>query len=159
MPLGAGACPVGSSAAGYGVPDRAFAPNNAMLPGIRTGLSQSGRFIDPTTKSYAFQADGRLKGVSTVPQLVQIALSTVLGSSAVATLGQTFSLIAEKGPDYQRRVTSAIESALANVVKQRLVQIVSVDVQLYPAAPDAGVATLKWRDLTTGIVNVNSIGP
>ncbi len=159
MPLGAGSCPVGSSAAGYGVPDKAFAPNNAVLPGIRTGLPQSGRFIDPTTKSYVFLTDGRLKGVSTVPQLMQIALTTVSGSSAVAGLGQSFTTIAEKGSDYQRRVATGVAAAVADIVRQRLAELISVDVQVPDSNPDGGICRIQWRDLTTGIVNVNTIGP
>lgn len=160
MPIGAGACPVGTSAAGYGVPDRAFAPNNAVLPDLRTGLPQTGRAIDPVKKSAFFATDGsgRLQGQGTVPQLVALALTTVRGSAAIP-LGQTFSLIQEKGANYTQQVTAAVQLAFADLVKQGLAQVVSVNVQTPPSNPDAGLAMVKWVDLTTGTVNTNSIGP
>lgn len=159
MPIGAGGAPAGTSAAGYGVPDKAFVPNNAILPDLRTGVAQTGRAIDPTTKSYTFTSDGRLRGVGTVPQLVQLALSTIRGTSVIPTLGQTFMQIQEKGSDFAGRVTNAVNVALADLVKQQLVQIVSVTVQQPPSNPDAGLGLIKWIDLTTGLTNINNIGP
>jgi hypothetical protein len=159
MPIGAGGAPAGSSAAGYGVPDRAFVPNNAVLPDLRTGFSQTGRAIDPTTKSYSFTSDGRLRGVATVPQLVQLALSTIRGTAVISTLGETFTQIQEKGSDFAARITNAVNLAMADLVKQVLVQVVSVTVQQPPSNPDAGIAIIKWIDLTTGVTNINNIGP
>ena len=160
MPIGAGACPAGTSAAGYGVPDKAFTPNNAVLPDVRTGLPQTGRAIDPVKKSYFFAADGsgRLQGQATVPQLVALALTTIRGSDAIP-LGQTFSQIQEKGANYAQRVTAAVQLAFADLVKQNLAQVVSVSVQTPPSNPDAGLGLVKWIDLTSGVVNTNNIGP
>jgi len=159
MPIGAGGCPAGSSSAGYGVPDKANVPNNAILPLPINGLPQTGRAIDPTTKSYTFTADGRIVGAPTVQQLVQLALTTVQGSSCIPPLGQTLSLIREKGTNYAQQVTAAITNALANLVKNKLVQIVSITVQQYPSSPDAGIAILQWIDLTTGIQSPYIVGP
>ena len=161
MPIGAGACPAGSSPAGYGVPDKAFAPNNAILPGVRTGLPQSGRAIDPKTKSYYFASDGsgRLQGMATVPQLVQLALSTIKGSSAVAALGQTFSEVKEKGSDYAAQIDKRVRLAFADLIKRNLAQVQSVTVNQPPSNPDAGLAIVKWVDLTTGLVNTDNVGP
>lgn len=159
MPIGAGACPAGSAAAGYGVPDSAAVPNNATLPDVRSGLPQTGRAIDPITKSYYFTADGRLQGVATVPQLVQLALSTIRGSSVVPGLGQTFMQIQEKGANFAQVVTAAITTALADLTTRKLVQIVSVDVQQPPSNPDAGIAILKWIDTTSSKLNISNVGP
>jgi hypothetical protein len=159
MPIGAGACPAGSSAAGYGVPDSAAVPINAVLPDVRSGLPQTGRAIDPVSKSYTFTPDGRLRGVATVPQLVQLALTTIRGTSVVPTLGQTFMQIQEKGANFAQVVAAAVNLAFADLVKQKLVQVVSVDVQQPPNSPDAGIGIVKWVDLSSGIVNTNNIGP
>ncbi len=141
------------------MPDSAAVPNNAILPDLRTGFAQTGRAIDPTTKSYTFTADGRLRGMGTVPQLVQLALSTIRGTAVVSSLGQTFMQIQEKGSDFAQRVTSAVNLALADLVKQNLVQIVSVTVSTYQSSPDAGIAIVKWLDVTANIVNTNNVGP
>lgn len=152
MPIGAGFAPAGSSAAGYGVPDAAPIPGIAPLPDTKTGLSQTGRFIDPVTKDYAFGPDGRLYGMATVPQLVQLAITTTRGSSAVPDLGEEFTKIQEKGPAFPRQLASSVGNCLSDLVKRKLVQVVSV-VATEPSArgnPDAGIATLKWLDMTTG---------
>ena len=159
MPIGGGAAPAGSVSAGYGVPDAGTANINRPLPSPIDGSSLTGRLINPVTKDYIYTADGRAQGQATVPQLVSLALTTVLGSSAIPTLGQTFSTIQEKGPNFTAQVTSAVQSALAALIKAKQVQLLSVTVQEYPSNPDAGLATIKWRDLTTGVVQQSAIGP
>lgn len=160
MPLGAGSAPAGSSSAGYGVPDSATVPNNALLPDKLTGLPQTGRFIDPKTGSYAFTTDGRLYGASTAQQLVQLAMSQVRGSSCVPTDGQAFASITEKTSDYRNRVAAAASAALAKAVGQKIVRIVGIDVfDLAPQSPDAGIGQVRWQDLTTGTFDKTTIGP
>lgn len=159
MPLGAGAAPAGSSSAGYGVPDSATVGNATLLPDLRTGMSQTGRYIDPTTKSYVFTADGRLRGLGTVAQLMQLAMSQVRGSSCVPDDGQTFGTIREKNFDFRNRIAAAVASATAKITKQGLVQVISVDLVEPTAKPDAGVATVAWRDLTTNTFDRTTIGP
>jgi hypothetical protein len=159
MPIGAGGAPAGSSAAGYGVPDKATVPNNAPLPDMRTGLPQTGRFIDPVSKSYLFTTDGRVVGDGTVPQRVKLALTQVRGSSCVPTDGQTFASITEKQFDFKNRVAAAVSQALAELVKARLVRIVSIDVFEPLGSPDAGIGAVRWQDLTTGQFDRTTIGP
>jgi len=159
MPLGAGACPAGSSAAGYGVPDKGTQPNSSILPDALTGLPQPGRLIDPTSQDYVFTSDGRLEGFGAVDQLVQLALRTQIGTSAIATLGIDMTQATEQGADFQRRVATMVANALGPLVNQKLVQIVSVTLQQTPSNPDAGVAIVKWRDLTLGTENETTVGP
>lgn len=159
MPLGAGACPAGSSSAGYGVPDSAPAPITTMLPDPTTGQSLTGRAIDPTTKSYIFTPDGRIQGLQTVPQLVQLALTTTLGSSCLSTLGQTFLAIKEKGDNYQQQVSNAITQALSALVNAKQVQVIAISVQQPPSNPDGAIAQVSWVDLTTGLESTTSVGP
>lgn len=158
MPLGTGVSPAGAAAAGYGVPDAASVPNNAILPAAITGFPQTGRYLNPQTGDYQFTSDGRLMGMDTVPQLVTIALKTIRGSSAIPTLGQTFSQIQEKGPSFLAQMTAACNMALADLVKRNMVQIKRVFTQEYPSNPDAGVVWLKWTDLTTDLEHSNTVG-
>lgn len=159
MPIGAGGCPAGVAAAGYGVPDTANVPNNAILPDANTGLPQTGRFIDPATKSYQFTADGRLRGVPTVQQLVQLALTTVRGSACLSNLGQTFAQIQEKGTNFQKQVTASVTQALSDLVNNKQIAILSVSVQNTPGKPTASIGQVTWVDLTTGLQDTASIGP
>jgi hypothetical protein len=97
-------------------------------------------------------------GMGTVPQLVLIALSTIRGTSAIPTLGQTFSQIREKGTGFQRQMASAVTTALSDLIKQKLLTLVSVDVVSVPSAPDGTSVTVRWRDLTTGLEHLTPVG-
>lgn len=160
MPRGAGFAPAGASSAGYGVPDAPPMPSTAPLPDQQTGVPQTGRFIDPVTKDYAFAPDGRMYGMGTVPQLVQLALTTTFGSSAVPSFGERFTLIQEKGANFQQQIASAVANCLADLVKRKLVLIKSVQ-GIEPGLqgnPDAGLGIVKWVDLTTGIEQPTTVG-
>jgi hypothetical protein len=158
MPIGAGYAPAGTSSAGYGVPDAAAVPNNAILPAILTGLPQTGRYINPQTGDYVFTSDGRLMGMDTVPQLVLLALTTTLGSSALPALGETFTLIREQGPNFGQQLTATVNAALADLVRRKFVKVNSVTTQQSPSNPDAGTVLVKWSDLTTGLSYTNTVG-
>jgi hypothetical protein len=159
MPLGFGSFGAGSASAGYGVPDQATVPNNALLPDANTGLPQTGRYIDPVAKSYKFTPDGRLYGMSTAQQVVQLALSQVRGSSCVPTDGQTFGTITEKNFDFQNRVRAAIGTALAQAVRNKQIAILSVQVYDVPSVPDGAIGSVRWQDLTTQQFDTTTIGP
>lgn len=158
MTIGAGAAPGGIAPGGYGVPDAATSPINAPLPLPQNGLPQSGRAIDPTTRDYIMGSDGRLQGVDTVTQLVQLAITTTLGSSAMPTLGQSFAQVKEIGPGFIQQVTAKVASALAPLVNQGLVELVNVQVTQSQQNRDAGIVQFAWRDLTTNIQYLTPIG-
>jgi hypothetical protein len=159
MPIGAGFAAAGFAPAGYGTPDAAHTPINAVLPEQRTGFPQTGRLIDPSTKDYVITSDGRFQGQDTVPQLVSLALTTIRGSSAQATLGQTYSQIQEKGADFQQQLAARVQAALADLIRAKLIAIDSLVVSESPNAVDAALTVVKWRDLTSGIVTTTAIGP
>lgn len=147
MPLGSGRAPAGAHPAGYGVPDVAPVPNLTPLPDYRTGLSDGGRYIVQAVPGaakggdYAFTLDGRLVGMPNVYQLVLLAIDNL-----------DFSALVEKGPNYKQQVSTILQNALANVVAQKLVQITSIVLTVGGpnVNPDATIATVYWRDLTTG---------
>lgn len=162
MPVGAGGAPAGAGQSGYGVPDLGQSPLNAPLPDVTTNLPQTGRYINYVTGDYQFTSDGRPVGFGTVPQLVTLALVTVLGSSAVPDLGQTFTTVQEKQGDYQRQMAARVRDALSNLIKAGQVQLVDVVVQEYPSNPDATAVFVKWRDLTQGPnakIQTTPVGP
>lgn len=150
MPVGAGLAPAGVSPAGYGTPSTTTGPATNVLPDYVTGDTQTGRAIDPVNKTYTLTTDGRIQGVGTVQQLVQVALSTMFNSSAVVGLGLNVASVQEKGSDFQRQVATMVASALADLVRRKLVQIIDVRVDDLPAKPDGAWAVVLWRDLTTG---------
>ena len=158
MPIGAGKAPAGAASAGYGVPDAAYVPNSAILPDPKSGFAQTGRFINPITGDYQFTADGRLIGMGTVPQLVLIALETVKGSSVIPTLGNTFQLVQEKGPSFLAQMRAVVNDALSDLIKTKMLQLVSVTTQEQPSNPDTGIVQVAWLDLTTGLQHSNVVG-
>ena len=159
MPVGAGSAPAGTSIAGYGTPDAAAVPNSATLPDTVTGLPRGGRYINPQTGSYQFTADGRLQGMASVNQLVLLATSTRLGSSAIPTLGQDYTSIQEQQGDFQRQVATRVAASLSNLVRLKLVELLGVTVQQAPGNPDGAVVFFQWRDLTTGKESNTQYGP
>jgi hypothetical protein len=163
MPLGAGLAPAGTSQAGFGVPDTAAVAVDAILPDPVTGFAQTGRYLNFTLGDYAFTADGRLQGQSTVSQLVTLALTEVRGSSAIPTLGQTFTKIQEQGANVQQQLTSAVRQALADLIKRNFVKLTNVAITPISTAqgtnPDGQRILVQWVDLTTGQPQTTPIGP
>lgn len=160
MPIsGAGLQPAGSSPAGTGLYSTAAVPNNSILPDVITSLPQTGRFINFQTKDYGFTSDGRLQGGATVPQLVLLALGTMQGSSVIPNLGQTFFQVQEQGPNFVQQMTAKVNTAIADLIKRKLVALRSVTVQQPPSNPDAAAVLIQWTDLTTGKTFTNTIGP
>ena len=94
---------------------------------------------------YVFTADGRLEGMTTVQQLVLLAILDI-----------DFSTLTEKGPNFQNVLAALVSTALAPLVRQKLVRIKQVIV-LEPSQ-DAGLASVDWIDLTTGAPQQTPIG-
>lgn len=161
--IGAGGCPSGSALAGYGVVDTAHSPIDAPLPDQATSFPTTCRLLVPNAANggvgdWAFTADGRVVGCGTARQLVQLAMTTVLGSSCSPTLGFDFAQIQEQGPNLQRQVATLSANALAPQVKAKVVQLQEVDAQQAESNPDAVLATVKWKDLSTGQEDTQTIG-
>lgn len=153
MPIGGGFAPGGTTPGGFGIPDVAGPIQFVPLIDPSTGIRQSGRFIDPKTKDYRFLPDGRLQGMPTVMQMVQLAVLTTLGSSAQTTLGIDLTRVRDKNDSFAQAVTSTATDALAPIVKQGLIKINSI--QVFGATPgelpnpDAGIGIVNFTDLTT----------
>lgn len=148
MPLGAGLCPAGVAPAGYGVPDTVGPPNAVTLPHPKTGQPMGGRAINASTGDYVFMSDGRIQGMSNVQQLVLLAIRTLLGTSVATDLGIDLTGLQEKGPDFQRKLSTVIAKAFKPLVDQKFVRLDRVSVLSTPN-PDGAFAAIEWFDLTT----------
>lgn len=142
---GAGLFPAGLFPGGYGAPATVAATPASPLPDPSTGLSLTGRFINPQTNDFVMQADGRLQGMPTVAQLVLIAIKDI-----------DLSPLSEKGKNFKQALASLVSGALSQLVAQKLVRIKQVTV-LEPTK-DSGFANVDWIDLTNGAPQQTPIG-
>lgn len=162
MPLGAGLAPAGTSAAGYGVPDTAPITSTEILPDPVTGLSQPGRGFTQTAPggplTYSFTADGRIAGMAQVPQLVTLAMKTVLGSAVNSNLGLSTASLQEQGANLAQQVQAVVTAAFAPIVAQKLVTLDSTSVVQLPDNPDRAGILVQWTDLTTNTQRTTIVG-
>jgi hypothetical protein len=138
MPKGAGFCSAGTSPAGFGLPDVAAVNVPSPLPDGLTGAPLTGRFINYTVGDYVFSSDGRINGMSTVQQLVLLALLD----------GNILSGLDRKLPNYQRTIANRVQTALNPIILKGWCQLIAVTITDPSNNPDATAAYVKWKDLT-----------
>lgn len=143
---GFGATPFGTGPYGLGTPATSSSNAGVPLPN-ELGVTQSGRYINPRTRQYEYDANGRAKGMPAVQQLVELAMLTVSGSSAMAPLGED-APNGVIGTNFVARTTEAIERALARLVSDKLIEITSIEIN---TANRPIFRVVRWTDLTTGI--------
>ena len=146
---GAGIQPAGLSPAGVGTPAIGTANAGTVMRNVTDGTIANARSIDPGTRQYVFDVNGRVTGVSSTRQLVQLAVSTTLGSSAVKQLGTDISRVDRITENFARRVSDVFSNALAPLVARKLIAINSIDVQQVQGS--RAYALIKWTDLSTGL--------
>lgn len=144
---GFGKQPAGTSPYGLGTPAVAPVPGGVVLRNELTGRSEGGRYIDPITKDYTFDDHGRLLGMPNVRQMVQLALSTTRGTSAVKDLGNELSKVDRITANVERRVRDICTLATRHLIDARLIEVVSVTTERAKAT--ALRIRFKYRDLTT----------
>lgn len=109
------------------------------------GAQHGSRFIDSRTRGYAFDSNGRMKGMSNAKHLMLHTLLTVLDSTHVAGFG-----LREPGGtignNFERERETAIRAATSDLVKRGLVEIVSITTNRISRPVYTRV---RWRDLTT----------
>ncbi len=144
---GYGSQPYGSSPFGIGEAPHAVVPGGAVLRVPSTGASSGSRAVDPKTRDYILDANGRALGMNDVQQLVELAVQTTKNSSAMNSLGQRLGDITVIGDNIERQVRTLLEEALVHLTSTNIIAIVSVTVsRLHPGAIRG---ELRWRDLTT----------
>jgi hypothetical protein len=145
---GFGSQPFGSSPYGIGTPAVAPELGGSILRDEANGLSTGSRKIDPRTRDYVLDANGRILGMSDTKQLVLLAVSTDKGSSAMRELGQVLRSIDRITTNFSRRVDSTLRAAVQHLVNRRLIEVVGSEVQVLRSG--VAFARFRWRDLTTG---------
>ena len=148
---GVGLQPAGLSPGGVGTPSTAQANAGVPLRDAINSGSLAGRLIDPYTRQYVFDANGRSLGMSETRQLVHLAVTMSRGKSAVKDLGNEMSSIDKITETFVQRVQSVYQNALADLVARRLISIVAIEVTPnVNGSPTRAFVLLKWTDLTTG---------
>lgn len=147
---GAGFQRAGLTPAGIGTPSAAPVYGGSIMRDDNTGLPAQGRYIDPALGTYVLDSFGRAKGTTEVRQLVLLAAKTVLGSSAMTTLGQSLGDVKTIGPTFQKDVSDRLRSAFAPIVARGLMKINNIDVQQMLDNRGRVQAVVRWTDTTTG---------
>lgn len=153
---GAGTQPAGTSSAGLGTSDTATSPGGVFLRDIRTGASLGARKIDPNTKDYVLDANGRILGRDYVQHAVQMSLTTERGSSAVSTLGHRLRTLDRITPNFERRVLALLTEAVAPLVQLGYVEVLGftsfvVGDNKNGLPRGAIYGRFRWRDRTTAL--------
>lgn len=140
---GLGNGPIGTMPYGVGTPNTS-AGNTGKVLDDGDGSQQGSRFIDARARDYVMNDDGRLQGMMNLRHLVLHTLLTVRGTSAVPTLGldEPSGII---GANFEREREAAVRLALSDLVKRKLIEIVSVKTD----RKNRPVYTrVLWRDVT-----------
>lgn len=152
---GFGSQPAGSSPYGIGTPAVATGLGGKILRDSSTGRSTGSRALDPTTKTYLLDSNGRILGMDDLQHLVLMAVSTEKGSSAMRELGHELRKIERITSNFQQRVASTLTAAVQHLVRRKLITVVGVSVQL--VRPGVAKAILEWRDTATGETRLTEI--
>jgi hypothetical protein len=144
---GFGIQPAGLSPAGVGTPATAPANSGFALRNAFDGSAAGSRKLDPATNQYAIDSYGRVTGMSSAQQLVQLAIKTDKGSSAVRKLGNELYKIDRITDNFNRRVNDVITNALTDLVNRKLIAITSIEAQQVQGS--RAFIIIKWTDLST----------
>jgi len=150
--FGIGACGCGSAGAGYGSPAQV---NSATAPLFRKSDGTYGDCQEIDTRpghvgDYKLDADGNPLGWDSVKQMVYLALKTVLGSSAVPTMGLELEMTIIRD-DTARKNRLSVEAALSRLITQGLIAL--IDVVTTRLANSAIQIEVKWEDISQGEIN------
>lgn len=147
--LGAGNAPAGTAPAGMGTPASGNGTGLVPFAALQTGAPMGSRLIDQATKRYVIGADGRMRGMNNIAQMVQIAVTTTLNSSSVRGLGIDLSSAQTLDAGTTNAMNAIYRSALADLINRNLIELLSVDVTPFPTS--GAYVLVKWRDLSTGL--------
>jgi hypothetical protein len=151
---GAGLQKAGSTSAGFGTSAAATEPEGAFLRDTRTGKSLGARKIDPNTRDYMLDDNGRVLGLDYVKHAVQMSLHTDHGSSVDTRMGQKLRSLDRITPNFERRVLAVLTEALQPLISLGYVEVLgftafTVGTNRNGLQRGAVYGRLRWRDLTT----------
>jgi hypothetical protein len=146
---GIGTSPLGTGPYGYGQPPAIPSQAGPIFRDAARGLVGSCRQIDPGTRQYVIDADGRVAGGQTVPQLVYLAYATVKGSAILSDMGESFSDVKIIGDDFDAQMTALAKAPVQALIDQGLLEIVAITIDRIGSC--GASIQVRWRDLTTGL--------
>ena len=153
---GVGLAGCGLSPAGFGTPATATVPEGAFLRDTKNGRSLGARKIDPVTKDYVLDDNGRILGVNYVRHVVQMSVHTERGSAVVQAMGHRLRTIDRITPNIEAQILATLTEAVSPLVTQGLIEVVGFS--HFVAGNDlnglnrgAVYGRFQWRDLTTGL--------
>ena len=151
---GAGQQAAGTTSAGLGTSAAATEFGGTFLRDDKTGASFGARRIDPRTRDYVLDSNGRALGIRDVRQMVQFALHTEHNSSAVRGFGHKLRTIDRITANFEKRVLSVLTEALQPLIRAGLIEVLGFS--QFTIGDDrnglrrgASYGRLKWRDRTT----------
>lgn len=145
---GAGNMPLGLGPYGLGTPAVA-APQGGATLSDHSGVQRGSRFIHPVTRDFAVDANGHKIGMNDKRQLVQLAVSTELGSASVRSLGNRLKSIVRISDNFAKQVDNVLRTALAHLTNKNTITILSIDVNRLKSQGGA-YARLRWMDPDSG---------
>lgn len=152
--MGVGDSPIGSGPFGTALPATAVAPSPFTKKDPRNGNLLTGRYIDPKTGRYVFDSTGRIIGMGSVPQLVLLAYATRKGSSVLPDLGdapgaQTI------GDEFRKQFEIDAIAPIQSLIDSGQLEVIEVTVDRIGS--DGIVRRVRWRDLTTGLIQTTQV--
>jgi phage gp46-like protein len=153
---GAGTQPAGSTSAGFGTSAEATTFGTVFLRDTLTSQPLGTRKIDPVTRDFVLDDDGRILGQDFVRHAVQMSLHTVRGSAADGDVGQRLHTLDRITPNFERQVEAILTEAVQPLIIRGLIEVVGF--RNYRTgdgrngiARGAIYGRFLWRDLTTGL--------
>lgn len=154
---GFGIQPAGTSSAGFGSIEPINPNSGRALNDPKKVGSYGSRRIDPFTRDYVLNNDGRVDGMPNVAQLVQLAITTEFNTSAVRGMGNNLKKIDRVTANFEQVVLTTLTSALKRLVDLRLVEVLGFSSfksgKKDGLQPGQTYGRLQWRDLTTSAVH------
>jgi hypothetical protein len=111
--------------------------------------------ISTVSGDYVLTDTGERVGWSSTEQRVYLALRTVLGSSAVPTMGIDLPSGGVINDNLFQRIRNAVLAALKSLTTAGLIEV--VDVATARVGQSAVQTTVTWRDTGTGSLNTSTI--
>jgi len=138
---GAGSSPFGSSPYGIGSPPTSTGRAGTLLTDS-VGAPQGSRYINPATRRWEFDSNGRPIGMPNAGHMVLMSLTTVLGSSAWdGGLPAPGGVI---GSNFEATRVQEIQNVLKPLVDDGTIEIVSITVNTKSRPV---LTTILWKDL------------
>lgn len=144
----------GDTSAGFGTSDAATVFGGAFLRDTKTGDVLGARRINPKTRAYELDSYGRVVGMNSVYQMVQIAVHTAYNSSAVKGLGQKLSTLDRITSNFDKRILEVLREALQPLIRAGFIEVIGFESFKKGDGRNGMIqggvyGRLRWRDLTT----------